>query len=98
MKIVVYGPDKRTGVLRDETVVDISLAYAKYLRERQSEQQAEQIAQGLVPSDLGRFIEGGARALDNAQKALDYLFGEVQDQQGTRGEKIIHIASEVILH
>jgi 2-keto-4-pentenoate hydratase/2-oxohepta-3-ene-1,7-dioic acid hydratase in catechol pathway len=98
MKVVVYGPDKRTGVLRDETVVDISLAYAKYLRERQNEAHADQLAQALVPPDLGSFIEGGARALENAQKALDYLFGEVQDQQGTRGEKIIHIASEVTLH
>ena len=52
----------------------------------------------LVPSDLARFIEGGPRALEMAQKAIDYLFGEVQDQQGTRGERIIHLASEVTLH
>jgi 2-keto-4-pentenoate hydratase/2-oxohepta-3-ene-1,7-dioic acid hydratase in catechol pathway len=98
MKIVVFGPEKRTGVLRDETVVDISNAFAKYLHERQGETHPQQLAQALVPSDLAQFIEGGPRTLENAQKALDYLFGEVQDQQGTRGEKLIHIASEVILH
>lgn len=98
MKIVVFGPEKRTGVLRDETVVDISHAFAKYLHERQNERHAPQLAQALVPSDLAQFIEGGPRTLDNAQKALDYLFGEVQNQEGTRGEKIIHIASEVIIH
>ena len=98
MKIVVYGPDRRTGVLRDETVVDASFAYAKYLAERQGERHSQQLAQAMVPPDLAHFIEGGARTLDNTQKAIDYLFSEVQHQQGTRGEKIIHVSSEVILH
>ena len=34
MKIVVFGPFKRTGALHDESVVDLSHAYAKYLQER----------------------------------------------------------------
>jgi len=34
MKIVVYGPDKRTGALHDGNVVNLSYACAKYLRER----------------------------------------------------------------
>ncbi len=51
-----------------------------------------------LPPDLARFIEAGPRALEETQKAMDYLFGEVHDQQGAHGEKIIHTASEVILH
>ncbi len=98
MKIVSFGPDRRTGVLRDETVVDISLAFAKYLHERQGERHAQRLANALCPPELGHFIEGGQRSLDNAQKALDYLFSEVQHQKGMRGEKIIQTASEVILH
>jgi hypothetical protein len=31
MKIVVFGPEQRVGVLRGELVVDLSLAYAKGL-------------------------------------------------------------------
>jgi len=34
MKIVVFGPDRRVGALRGEQVVDLSLACAKLLRER----------------------------------------------------------------
>jgi 2-keto-4-pentenoate hydratase/2-oxohepta-3-ene-1,7-dioic acid hydratase in catechol pathway len=98
MKIVVYGPDKRTGYLRDETVVDISLAYAKFLRERQGEQHPRHLAEAVAPSDLARFIESGPRAIEATQKAIDYLFGEVQHQQGTRGERIIWPTSEVVLH
>jgi hypothetical protein len=37
MKIVVFGPQRRTGVLIDDSVVDLSYAAAKYLREKQSE-------------------------------------------------------------
>ncbi len=33
MKIVVFGPEKRTGVLRGDEVVDISRAYAKLIGE-----------------------------------------------------------------
>ncbi len=98
MKIVTFGPERRTGVLRDETVVDISLAFAKYLKERQGERHPRRLANALCPPELGHFIEGGQRALDNAQKALDYLFSEVQHQKGTYGEKLILTASEVTLH
>ena len=37
MKIVVFGPDRRVGYLRGGQVIDISLAYAKYLREHDGE-------------------------------------------------------------
>jgi len=37
MKIVVFGPDKRTGALHDRNVVDLSYACAKYLHERAGE-------------------------------------------------------------
>jgi acylpyruvate hydrolase len=47
---------------------------------------------------LARLIEGGARALDHAQKALDYLFGEAQDKIGPRGEALVHPAGETRLH
>ena len=34
MKIVVYGPERRTGALRDNSVVDLSYAFAKYAHEK----------------------------------------------------------------
>ena len=98
MKIVVYGPEKRVGIIKEETVVDASLACAKYLHERQNERHPQQMAEAVVPSDLARFIEGGPRTLEMAQKSIDYLFVDVQNQLGTRGERIIQPSSEVTLH
>ena len=99
MKIVVFGPDRRTGALRENaTVVDLSYACAKYLRERHGERHAVTMAAALVPPDLARFIEGGPRVLEHARDALEHLDKAAATQLGPRGEKIIHALSEVHLH
>jgi 2-keto-4-pentenoate hydratase/2-oxohepta-3-ene-1,7-dioic acid hydratase in catechol pathway len=98
MKIVVFGPRKRTGVLHEGNVVDLSNAYAKYLRERTSEPSPLEMAEVVVSSDLARLIEGGPRALDAAQTALDYLLDQAPDKLGPRGERLVHDAAGVRLH
>jgi 2-keto-4-pentenoate hydratase/2-oxohepta-3-ene-1,7-dioic acid hydratase in catechol pathway len=84
--------------LHDGNVVDLAYASAKYLRERTGEPNPLQMAEALVPSDLERLIEGGPRALDNAQNAVDYLFGQAQDKLGPRGQTLVHRATDVRLH
>jgi len=98
MKIVLFGPEKRTGALHDDNVVDLSYACAKYLHERAGEPGPLGMAEALVPSDLARLIESGPRALAHAQKALDYLFGQAQDKFGPQGETLVYPASNVRLH
>lgn len=98
MKIVVYGPERRTGVLHNGTVADASLACAKLLRERDGAHNAVELGAALVPADLGRFIAGGASVLDNAGAAIEHLFGGAQDRAGPRGETIVHEAGAVTLH
>jgi hypothetical protein len=53
MKIVVFGPFKRTGALHGESVVDLSRAYAKYLQERTVEpnplEMADVVVKGVHP-------------------------------------------------
>ena len=95
MKIVVYGPNKRTGVLRGSDIVDISGAYAKYLREKEGNASAYVVADALAPSDLGRLIEGGQRALDNIDTALDHVSG---GGKGLSGEQLVFSADDVKLH
>jgi acylpyruvate hydrolase len=98
VKVVVFGPERRTGALRDDSlVVDLSYACAKYLRERHGERHAITMAAALVPPDLARFIEGGPRALEHAHNALGH-FDKAATQLGPRGEKIVHALGEVHLH
>jgi 2-keto-4-pentenoate hydratase/2-oxohepta-3-ene-1,7-dioic acid hydratase in catechol pathway len=98
MKIVVFGPARRIGALRDGLVVDLCGAYAKYAFEKNNEAHPIQLAEALVPSDLTRFIEGGARTLEHAHAAIDYLFGEARHQHDRRGMALVHNAAEVRLH
>ena len=92
MKIVVYGSEKRIGILSGSEVVDASLACAKLLKERDGTHNALHHGAVLVPSDLSHFIEGGDAALDQAAKALDYLTNSAADKLGPRGEAIVSAA------
>ncbi|HEX4193620.1 MAG TPA: fumarylacetoacetate hydrolase family protein [Stellaceae bacterium] len=97
MKIVVYGLEKRVGVLKDNSVIDLSAAYAKYLHEAKGETRAEELAAVQVSSDLVRLIEGGRSALDGAQKALEHL-ANAKDQKAVNGEKLVYAANAVKIH
>ena len=96
MKIVVFGPEKRIGALRDGAIVDLSYAFARYLRDH-GERHAVTTAAALVPPDLARFIECGPKTIEHAHKALEHL-GRADDQLGPRGEKLVYAPSEVKLH
>jgi acylpyruvate hydrolase len=99
MKIVVFGPERRVGVLHDDRhVVDVCLAHAKLLWERDGEPHAVELAAVLTPADLGRFIERGDAALDAARDSLSYLFERAGDRAGPRGETIVHDLGSVRLH
>jgi 2-keto-4-pentenoate hydratase/2-oxohepta-3-ene-1,7-dioic acid hydratase in catechol pathway len=79
-------------------VVDLCGAYSKYLFEKNGEPHPMQMAEALVPSDLARFIEGGSRTLEQAEVALDYLFGQAQNRVDRRGMALVHPVGEVRLH
>ena len=79
-------------------VVDLSGAFGKYAYEKLGEAHPVALAQTLVPADLARFIEGGGRALENAEKALDYLLDEAQDQHDRRGATLVYPAAATRLH
>ncbi len=98
MKIVVFGPHRRVGALEGDQVVDLSGAYAKYLKERDNERRPLEVAAALVPADLMGFIESGRRALDHSQRTLEYVLKQASDKAGVQGETIVRAAGEVKLH
>jgi len=95
MKIVVFGPAMRTGALLGHSIVDLSHACAKYLDEKDDEPNPLQLAEALVPSNLGGLIEGGTRALEYAETALEHLRNQVQSKLGVNGETIEYPAKDV---
>jgi len=86
MKVVVFGPHQRVGALVGDQVVDLNAAAA--LR-----QQAE-----LVPSQLQQLIEGGDRALDAAEAAVEYALRQAGPQATVNAAPVLQPASAVKLH
>jgi 2-keto-4-pentenoate hydratase/2-oxohepta-3-ene-1,7-dioic acid hydratase in catechol pathway len=98
MKIVVFGDDHRVGYQQGNEIVDISAAYAKFLREHNNERYPIGLADKTAPAELARFIEAGPAALENAQQAVDYLYGKAASRTGVAGEQLIHAYNEVTIH
>lgn len=98
MKVAVFGPARRVGVVHEGSVVDINAAYAKYLAETSPAARPLAEAAVAVPARLNAFIEEGARALDGARTALEYLLDQAQDVRGVTGEQLWFALDEVRLH
>ena len=97
MRIAVFGPARRVGLVRDHEIVDVNRAYAKFLCETGSGRW-EAWSQAEVPSNLGEFIAEGARALECVEEAVGYLENDAQDDDGPGGETIRFGLEAVRLH
>lgn len=96
MKIVVFGPERRVGVLVGERVIDLNRALARHLRER-GEASAEESAAARLPSRLLSLIERGAAGLEEAERVIGHFAKTApSDDRGTN--RVIYNLSEVKLH
>ncbi|HTE86673.1 MAG TPA: fumarylacetoacetate hydrolase family protein [Dehalococcoidia bacterium] len=98
MKLVVYGSERKLGALQGDQVIDLNLAYAKYLKESQNEPLPYEMASAVVPAELGDFIVSGPRAIEGAQKAVEHVTRRASDQRGLRGERLIEPQSDIKTH
>ena len=74
MKLVTFNRqsrEDRIGALEvDETIVDLNVAYALYLRNVQHEGAFYALADARVPPSMRGLFENGDRGLDAARTAL----------------------------
>lgn len=54
MKIAIFGPDRRVGVVQENRVIDINAAYAKYLAETTPTARPLAEAAAAVPTNSTR--------------------------------------------
>jgi len=97
VKVVLYGPERRVGILEGEDVIDIKAAYAKFAHETQDHPAPYRQAAATTPADLEAFIQLGDKALDGAQKAIEYLGKRAVDPTGPHGETVAFPLSETRL-
>jgi 2-keto-4-pentenoate hydratase/2-oxohepta-3-ene-1,7-dioic acid hydratase in catechol pathway len=100
MKLVTFqigtllGPVFRVGALHGPHVVDLNMAYVRWLSD-QGEAQPQRLADAQVPAGMLAFLEGGASTTVAAARALDYVNSIGLSAQGPRGEAIVHSSSTV---
>lgn len=103
MRIAVYGPHRRVGVVitspdGTDEVVDANLAFAKYVAEVRNLARPGAWAAATVPSDLASFIAEGDGALDGVEAALDHLANGATERTGLGGESLAAPLDRTTLH
>jgi 2-keto-4-pentenoate hydratase/2-oxohepta-3-ene-1,7-dioic acid hydratase in catechol pathway len=93
MKLVTFYPqgrENRIGALTpDGQIVDLSAAYALYLRDAEQEGAFYTLADARVPADMRGLFANGDRGLDAARVALEYALKEGPEIKGASGEPIL---------
>lgn len=97
MKIAVFGPDRRVGVVDGDDLVDVEGAYAKLAHDTSSHPAPYAAAAATAPADLDAYIRLGDVALDATRAAVAHLRA-AGSPLGLRGETLVHALDDVQLH
>ena len=92
------GTSTRIGVERPQGIVDLTTAYAVYLRRDRGVTAATDLAAAMVPPDMLNLIRNGEVGLDAARHALEFADREFQkgnDLDGPDNAKGVHPAGSV---
>jgi len=100
MKLVSFlvatpiGTFTRVGVIHHQTVVDVNMAYARWLADQQ-EAQPRRLADAQVPPTMLELLEGGSSAIAAARRAFDYAASLGHSTKGPSGETVFYKVSGV---
>ena len=101
MKLVSFrittpvGIFSRVGAIHDQSIVDLNMAYAKWLDDQQ-EAQPYRLANAQVPSTMLEFLEGGSSTMGAARRAFDYVVKLGHSSQGPSGETLFYCTGDVV--
>lgn len=102
MKLVSFlvrtpiGIFTRVGAMHRQQIVDLNMAYVRWLADQQ-EAQPYRLANAQVPPTMLEFLEGGDSTLAAARRAKDYVTTICTSVKGPSGETIVYSATEVQL-
>ncbi len=80
-----------------ERVVDLSAAYALYLRDATGEKDFARQAAATVPPNMRALFEGGDPSLEAARKGLEHVLRLKGEIIGPDGEKVVHARQDIRL-
>jgi len=89
------GIARRVGVLRDDTLIDVTEGYAGLLQSR-GEQAPKKVARNTVPPNMLELLELGEQAWKSVEKAVAFV-DESDDETGPSGGQYRYDIKEVRL-
>lgn len=102
MKLVSFqvntpvGTFTRVGAIHGRQVVDLNMAYVRWLADQQ-EAQPYRLANAQVPPTMLGFLEGGSSTIAAARRAEDYVTTLPTSVRGPSGETILYSSVDVQL-
>lgn len=99
MKLVTFKvhTEERLGAYAGDRIVDLTSAYALYLKEVEGRQPARRWASAVIPPDMKGFLEGGDEPLKTVERTLDFIGGKDRTVRGLDGERIFLSEEDVRL-
>jgi 2-keto-4-pentenoate hydratase/2-oxohepta-3-ene-1,7-dioic acid hydratase in catechol pathway len=94
MRLVTFedapGRSRIGALTADDRIVDLTTAYALYLRDKEGENAFYRVAEDRVPPLMRGLFEGGNRSLGAARSALEYVQEQGKDVPGPSGEPVVY--------
>ncbi|MEX5215623.1 MAG: fumarylacetoacetate hydrolase family protein [Nitrospiraceae bacterium] len=87
--ITPVGVFTRIGVVHGAHLIDLNMAYARWLADH-NETQPYRLAAAQVPATMLEFLEGGFSAMDAARRALEHAVSSGSEVEGPAGETIFY--------
>jgi 2-keto-4-pentenoate hydratase/2-oxohepta-3-ene-1,7-dioic acid hydratase in catechol pathway len=87
LKLAVYGPEQRLGLIVGDKVIDLQRGMAAYLTS-QGEMRAMEEAEVAVGHTLRSFLEKGGSALRSARDVAKFAKDSPESLHGGRGQKV----------
>ena len=92
--ITPVGTFVRVGAMRDQSFVDVNMAYVRWLAD-QREARPHRLANAQVPATMLEFLEGGPSTMAAARRAIDYAVMLGPSSKGPDGETIFYQSADV---
>jgi 2-keto-4-pentenoate hydratase/2-oxohepta-3-ene-1,7-dioic acid hydratase in catechol pathway len=101
MRLVTFereNGERRIGAVdAGGTIVDLNLAYERYLREVEGESAAAGLAAARVPGDMRALFEGGEQSLRAARTALEHALKTPAREKTSSGQAVLYRPGSVRL-
>ncbi len=101
MKLATFeiGNENRIGFIEGGKIIDLTLAYASYLKEVKGESRALRTAKAIIPPNMLDLLDKGEKAMNEAKKAYDFAVEKIEKGKefSVSGKRVVYELSKVKL-